>query len=127
MGEDNEAYAFGNYLLQGMIDSTKLRNRGMKLTSDLYVLKNSDMPAALLEMGFVSNAENAALLSEHPEAFAQGIYNGVVGYFESAYAVDINILICIIGISVMFVIVLTIIFFITKKRYNKILNSINCH
>ena len=95
MGEDNEAYAFGNYLLQGMIDSTKLRNRGMKLTSDLYVLKNSDMPAALLEMGFVSNAENAALLSEHPEAFAQGIYNGVVGYFESAYAVDINILICI--------------------------------
>ena len=80
--ENSTSYDFGSYLLQGMVGSTKLRNRGMKLNPDLRVLKNATMPAALLEMGFISNAQEAALLSEHPELFAQGIYNGIINYFS---------------------------------------------
>ena len=79
--QDSTSYAFGSSLLQGMIQATNLRDRGMKLNPELYVLKNATMPAALLEMGFISNAEDAALLSENPELFAQGIYNGILAYF----------------------------------------------
>ncbi len=79
--QDSTSYAFGSSLLQGMIQATNLRDRGMKLNPELYVLKNATMPAALLEMGFISNAEDAALLSESPELFAQGIYNGILAYF----------------------------------------------
>lgn len=80
--QDSTSYDFGSSLLQGMIDSTNLRNRGMKLNPDLRVLKNATMPAVLLEMGFISNSGDAALLSESPELFAQGIYDGILEYFN---------------------------------------------
>ena len=63
--QGSTSYDFGSYLLQGMINSTNLRNRGMKLNPNLRVLKNATMPAALLEMGFISN-------STEPRAVCRG-------------------------------------------------------
>ena len=80
--QDSTSYAFGSSILQGLIDATNLRNRGMKLNSELRVLKNATMPATLLEMGFIGNSTDAALLSQSPELFAEGIYNGILAYFE---------------------------------------------
>ena len=80
--QDSVSYDFGSSLLQGLIDSTNLRNRGMKLNPELRVLKNATMPATLLEMGFISNSSDAALLSQSPELFAQGIYDGILDYFD---------------------------------------------
>ena len=80
--ENSESYAFGNALREGMIASTGMNDRGMKLSPNLYVLKNATMPAALLEMGFISNEGDAALLSGSPELFVEGIYSGILTYFE---------------------------------------------
>lgn len=80
--QDSISYRFGSSLLQGLIDSTDLHNRGMKLEPNYRVLKNASMPAVLLEMGFITNSTDAALLSGSPERFAQGIYNGILSYFE---------------------------------------------
>ena len=80
--ENSISYSFGNALLDGMIASTNMRDRGMKISPNLHVLKNTTMPAALLEMGFISNPDDAAILSGSPELFAQGIYNGILSYFE---------------------------------------------
>ena len=80
--QEGEAYDFGNSLLQALAASTDLRNRGMRGNSELRVLKKATMPAALVEMGFISNADDAALLSEHPELFAEGLYHGILSYFE---------------------------------------------
>ena len=79
--EGSESYAFGNALLGGLIASTNLRDRGMKLYP-YYVIQNATMPAALLEMGFITNEGDAALLANSPELFAEGIYNGILNYFE---------------------------------------------
>ena len=79
--ESSESYVFGETLLNGMEETTNLRNRGIYLDPDLDILEYSTMPAVLLEMGFISNSEDAALLSEHPELFVQGIYNGILNYF----------------------------------------------
>ena len=117
---DEEAYAFGEYVLSGMVDSTSLKSRGMKQSADLYVLKNSDMPAVLLEMGFISNVNDAKLLSEQPEMFVKGIYDGMVDYFESAYSLDIAILLCIICISTALIIPTAIGLVITIKRKRNI-------
>ena len=54
----------------------------MKIDSELRVLKNATMPATLLEMGFISNSSDAALLSESPELFATGIFGGILSYFN---------------------------------------------
>ena len=82
--KDSTSYDFGKCLLQGMVASTSLRDRTMKLNPDLYVLKNATMPAVLLEMGFISNPGDAALLSQNPELFVEGIYDGILTYFALA-------------------------------------------
>ena len=79
--QSSESYSFGSNLLQALAASTNLQNRGMKLNPNFRVLKNTTMPAALLEMGFISNAADAAVLSAHPEWFAEGIYNGILSHF----------------------------------------------
>jgi N-acetylmuramoyl-L-alanine amidase len=77
----SESYVFGETLLAGLIASTNLKDRGMRLNPDLDILEFSTMPAVLVEMGFISNSTDAALMSEHPELFAKGIYNGILEYF----------------------------------------------
>ena len=81
--ENASGYEMGTYLLQGLLDATSLRNRGMKYRPDLHILRNSKVPTALVEMGFITNADDAALLDSHPELFAKGVYDGIIAYVES--------------------------------------------
>jgi N-acetylmuramoyl-L-alanine amidase len=46
----------------------------------LYVLKKTNMPATLVEIGFISNPTEAALMRSNPGLFARGIYNGIVEF-----------------------------------------------
>lgn len=80
---DEVGYELGENILKSLVKATALRNRGMKDGSKLRVLKNATMPAVLVEMGFISNADDAALLDESPELFAQAVYDGVCTYFDT--------------------------------------------
>ena len=64
-----------------LVAQTSAENKG---TSDatFYVLRNTSMPSILVEMGFVSNKEEAALLNNdsYRTKVAQGILNGIVNY-----------------------------------------------
>ncbi|MBQ1933920.1 MAG: N-acetylmuramoyl-L-alanine amidase, partial [Clostridia bacterium] len=75
------AYPLAEDILDGIADATGLRNRGVKLRPGLYVLRKTSMPAVLLELGFISNPSDAALLSQNPQLFARGIFNGMNDYF----------------------------------------------
>lgn len=54
-------------------------------SATFYVLRNTSMPSILVEMGFVSNAGEAMRLQEgsYRNKIAQGIFNGVVKYFNN--------------------------------------------
>ena len=77
----NASCVLGEALLDGLVTSTNLKNRGIKTNPELAVLRYSAMPAVLVEMGFITNSTDASLFSEHPELFAQGLYNGILNYF----------------------------------------------
>ena len=79
--EKSEAYPLASQILAGLHASTGLPNRGIWIRPGLYVLRRTRMPAVLVEMGYLTNAYDARLLSRDPEAFAQGIYNGLLTYF----------------------------------------------
>ena len=68
-------------ILRQMSSYTGLRNRGVFSRTGLYVLRKTTMPAILLELGFITNASDAALMSGSPELFARGIYEGMLDYF----------------------------------------------
>ena len=76
------AFRLGEDILENLADSTGLRNRGMKARPGLYVLKKTRMPAVLVELGFISNPRDAALMRDEPRRFAEGIYRGILEYTE---------------------------------------------
>lgn len=74
-------YWMAERILIGLNNSTGLPNRGIFVTDRFYVLRRTTMPAILVEMGFITNSQDVDLLVNHPDLFAQGIYNGILEYF----------------------------------------------
>jgi N-acetylmuramoyl-L-alanine amidase len=85
-GVETFYYSTGRELAQSIQSSiirrTGMTNRGVK-QANFYVLRNSSMPAVLIEVGFVTNSSDAAKLSnptfrrQMAEAIAEGILNYV--------------------------------------------------
>lgn len=75
-----EGYALAEDVVDNLSESTGLNNRGVKLRPSLYVLRKTNMPAILAEIGFITNPRDAALMSGSPELFSRGIYNGIVEF-----------------------------------------------
>ncbi len=69
-------------ILEEMTLITGLRNRGVIARPGLYVLRKTNMPAVLVEMGFITNPEEADLMANSPNLFATGIYRGILDYYE---------------------------------------------
>lgn len=69
-------------ILRELSAATGLRNRGVLERPGLYVLRKTAMPAVLVELGFITNAEDAALMDTRPDLFALGIYRGLLDYLD---------------------------------------------
>ncbi len=54
-----------------------MTDRGIKERPDLAVLKHTNMPAILVEMAFISNPQEAYLLDNKSDEFAEAIFDGV--------------------------------------------------
>ena len=78
--QPSRAFSLGEDILEGINAETGLRNRGMKTRTNLYVLRRTNMPAVLVELGFMTNQGDLNLMQERPDLFAEGIYRGIVAY-----------------------------------------------
>lgn len=78
----SEGFYLGEDILLGLAEVTGLRNRGMQVRPGLYVLKKTSMPAVLVEIGFITNRADANLMNTRPDLFAEGIYRGILRYFN---------------------------------------------
>lgn len=79
-GRNSQAFRLAEDVVENISEVTGLKNRGAKVRPSLYVLKKTSMPAILVELGFITNPRDAALMSNNPELFAEGIYNGIVEF-----------------------------------------------
>ncbi len=76
----SRAFSLGEDIVDSLVEATGFPERGMFVRPGLYVLKRTNMPAVLVEIGFISNPGEAAVMRDNPGLFAQGIYNGIVEY-----------------------------------------------
>ncbi|WP_407396565.1 N-acetylmuramoyl-L-alanine amidase [Treponema sp.] len=83
-----ESILIAKFILDGITAQvgTQTNSRGIK-AEEWYVCKNSNMPSVLIELGFVSNKKEAALLNDdkYLQKLSFGIYNGLqafVTHFE---------------------------------------------
>jgi N-acetylmuramoyl-L-alanine amidase CwlD len=76
-----------------VVKRIQLTNRGVK-EAGFYVLKNTDMPAALLEGAFITNPEEAEFLQdpEFQQEIAEGVAEGVHKYLIDPGRFDTYIL-----------------------------------
>ncbi|MDT2011816.1 N-acetylmuramoyl-L-alanine amidase [Carnobacterium divergens] len=72
------------FVQKSMINSTGAVDRGAK-KQDFHVIRETNMPAILTEIGFVTNpSERAKLVSDwYQNQLATGIFNGVDNYFKT--------------------------------------------
>ncbi|MGL6106139.1 N-acetylmuramoyl-L-alanine amidase family protein [Romboutsia sp.] len=70
-----------NQLLKDNLYNVK---RGVK-HSNFYILKNTKMRAALIELAFISNIDDAKLLREKQDEFAESIARGICVYLKVNY------------------------------------------
>ena len=75
---------FSNGLCEDVAKIFNVRNRGVKLSQKLSVLKNTNMPAALIEVDFISNvnAEKDLKVSSNIKAVALVIRDNLLDLFE---------------------------------------------
>lgn len=71
------------------LEKTKIQqNRGIKYgtieseNGDYYVLKNTNMPSCLIELGFITNVKDNQLLDSNQEDYAKAIAEGIVETIE---------------------------------------------
>lgn len=70
-----------------MLKGTTQRNRGLKVGNHLYVVKNTNMPAVLLECGFMDNEREALLMIDpaFQKETADEIVRGICSHFGIKY------------------------------------------
>ena len=69
------------HVLQGIVDTVGTKDNGVRARTNLYVLRRTAMPAILVELGYMSNPEDAEKLRNDRYQFALGIYRGMLRYF----------------------------------------------
>ena len=76
----NRAWYMAGEILRQITSQLQLRDRGVKINPQFYVLRNTDMPAMLVELAFITNVQDAEKLKNDQQIFAQAIYDGIVNY-----------------------------------------------
>ncbi|MBR5523962.1 MAG: N-acetylmuramoyl-L-alanine amidase [Clostridia bacterium] len=80
--EGSVAAALAQDVLEGIVNRMGTKDNGVRVNPSLYVLRRTQMPAILVELGYITNAQDVQKMVEDPWGFAQGIYNGILNYLD---------------------------------------------
>ncbi|GHV86079.1 N-acetylmuramoyl-L-alanine amidase [Spirochaetia bacterium] len=79
----SESTDIGRFILARFAETlgNQIPSRGLK-AENWYVVRNARMPAVLVELGFVSNAEDAALMADpaYLKRYAEALYKGIADF-----------------------------------------------
>lgn len=79
--EYSQAYYMSEYILNSIVAQLGTKNNGVRIRPSLYVLRNTAMPSALIELAYITNASDVEKLRNNQQGFAKAIYSGLLQYF----------------------------------------------
>ena len=77
---DSAAWYLAQNIVTEIVRRTSTKYNGVFSRPSLYVLKNTKMPAVLVELGYITNYEDNQRMINEPYQFAYGIYVGLLNY-----------------------------------------------
>lgn len=79
-----ETYNLANIIMEELIKGTGAQNKGLIARERTVVIRDTNMPAVLIELGFLTNSNEAQLLKDeaYQELLAESIIRGIERYFE---------------------------------------------
>lgn len=83
-GESEGSRRLAELVHQGAVEKTGAVDRGVQNEQELYVLKNTSMPACLIETAFLSSRSDRSSIvtGDYQEQLAEGIAQGINTYFN---------------------------------------------
>lgn len=83
----NSSKHLANILLEKTTDALESKNMGLVAGNDIYVIRSSEAPAALIEVGFMTNPKELANLTDkkYQKKCARAIYEGIMQALEEGY------------------------------------------
>lgn len=92
-GLSKQGLIFANFIQDTLIKNTGKTNRGSKAdVRGLAVLKRTNMTSALVEVGFISNKEEANWIHNNHELIANSIVEGIIKYLINQKLLPVDIL-----------------------------------
>lgn len=85
--EGNSSRHLADILLEKTTEALGTKNMGLVAGNDIYVIRTSEAPAALVEVGFMTNPKELARLTDekYQKKCARAIYNGIMQALEEGY------------------------------------------
>lgn len=85
--DNNESKHLAQICLENVNASTGSKNLGVVKRDDLYIIRNSDVPVALIEVGYMTNTNELDNLCnpEYQKKVAEGVFNAVMQAFEEGF------------------------------------------
>ena len=77
-----QSYRLAKCVQAQLLDTMGTADRGLKDGSWLYVVKYTNMPAVLTEIGFISNYVEETYIIEHKRVIAHAIARGITDYIN---------------------------------------------
>ena len=69
-------------ILNSIVSDLGTKNNGVMIRPSLYVLRKTNMPAALIELAYLTNYADSIKLKDDQYKFASAIYQGILDYFK---------------------------------------------
>lgn len=84
---EDQSRRLAQICLENVIGSCGSGNEGLVEGDEIYIIRKSKVPVALIEVGYMTNAEEFEKLcnSEYQRKVAQGIYNAIMQAFEEGF------------------------------------------
>ena len=85
--EDSKSKAFAQICLDSVCANLESNSRGLMEGDDIYIIRTSNVPVALIEVGFMTNASELQKLQneEYQKSAARGIYEAIKEAFAQGF------------------------------------------